>query len=112
MTKNTNKAGTKMGFVMTAMIDLPAKVVLNLRNRARQAGYFNTPLWLTEVNFYNQGLTADAQKQKVIRTNKWIRELKLPRAYWYAWTDLGPQEIMQFVPGSPAAQGLATSLGQ
>jgi hypothetical protein len=89
------------------------KILVNqLRNRARQAGYSNTPLWLTEVNFYNQGLTANAQKQKVIRTNKWIRELKLPRAYWYAWTDLGPQEIMQFVPGSPAAQGLATSLGQ
>ena len=95
----------------TKPIELKA-LVNQLRNLARQAGYFNTPLWLTEVNFYNQGLTADAQKQKVIRTNRWIRELKLPRAYWYAWTDLGPQEIMQFVPGSPAAQGLAASLGQ
>jgi hypothetical protein len=85
-------------------------LVNQLRNRARQAGYFNTPLWLTEVNFYNQGLTADAQKQKVIRTNRWIRELKLPRAYWYAWTDLGPQEIMQFGPGTPAELGLRESL--
>jgi hypothetical protein len=87
-------------------------LVNQLRNQARQAGYFNIPLWLTEVNFYNQGLTPDAQRKKVIRTNKWIRELKLPRTYWYAWTDLGSLELMQFVPGSPAAQGLSESLGQ
>lgn len=86
-------------------------MVKQLRAQAREAGYVNTPLW-TEVNFHSQVLTPDAQKQKVIRTNKWIKVFKLPRAYWYAWTDLGSEEFMQFVPGSPAAQGLAESLGQ
>lgn len=53
-------------------------VVKQLRAQAREAGYVNTPLW-TEVNFYGHVLTPDAQKQKVIRTNKWIKVFKLPR---------------------------------
>ena len=79
-------------------------------NQAKRAGMAGIPIWLTEVNYYQGNLTAEQQKNKVIATNKVIRELNIPRAYWYAWTDLASLEFMQFGPGTPAELGLWESL--
>jgi hypothetical protein len=68
------------------------------------------PIWLTEVNFFQGNLTAEQQTNKVIATNKMIRKLKIPRTYWYAWTDLASLDFMQFGPGTPAELGMRASL--
>ena len=81
------------------------KVVAFLRARAQAAGLGEIPLWLTEVNYFAGSMSAAQQEKKVIETNQVITALKLPRAYWYAWTDLGPQELMQFGPNTPAERG-------
>lgn len=81
-----------------------------LQNQAKRAGLANLPIWLTEVNYYQDNLTAEQQKNKVIATNMVIEKLEIPRTYWYAWTDLASLEFMQFGPGTPAEMGLRESL--
>lgn len=81
-----------------------------LNNQAKRAGMAGIPIWLTEVNYYQGSLTAEQQTNKVIVTNKVIRKLKIPRTYWYAWTDLASLEFMQFGPETPAELGLRESL--
>jgi hypothetical protein len=81
-----------------------------LNNQAKRAGMAGIPIWLTEVNFFQGNLTAEQQTNKVIATNKMIRKLKIPRTYWYAWTDLASLDFMQFGPGTPAELGMRASL--
>jgi len=81
-----------------------------LKNQARRAGMAGIPIWLTEVNYYQGNLAPEQQTNKVIATNKVIQKLKIPRAYWYAWTDLASLEFMQFGPGTPAELGLREAL--
>ena len=81
-----------------------------LQERAEAAGFGETPLWLTEVNYYREGLSATEQQSKVTRTNAIIKQLELPRAYWYAWTDLGSLEFMQFGSDTPPGIALANDL--
>lgn len=81
-----------------------------LNNQAKRAGMAGVPIWLTEVNYYQGNLTAEQQRNKVIATNEMIKKLKIPRTYWYAWTDLASLEFMQFGPGTPAELGLRESL--
>lgn len=88
------------------------ELVERLRKQAIRAGLGHLPLWLTEVNYRSEGLRPREQQAQVERTNTVIEQLGIPKAYWYAWTDLGPQSLMQFQPGFPASAGLALSLGQ
>jgi len=93
----------------TAPRELKA-VVRELTNQATRAGMPGIALWLTEVNYYQGGLSPEQQSAKVSETNDVIKQLRIPRTYWYAWTDLGPLDFMQFGAGTPAEKGLRESL--
>jgi GH35 family endo-1,4-beta-xylanase len=79
-----------------------------VREASSAAGLRGEPLWLTEVNLVQGRLrrarTADVQVRQV---NRAAAQAGLDHLYWYAWTDLGPQQLLDFSPGSGAAIGLA-----
>ena len=83
-------------------------VVARLRGEARAAGLPGMRLWLTEVNYRGARVGAARERALVSQTNALARRLGLARVYWYAWTDLGPLELLQLQPGSAAADALRT----
>jgi hypothetical protein len=83
-------------------------VVIGLRRQERAAGLAGMPLWLTEVNYRGTRVDAARERTLVRQTNEMARKLDLRRVYWYAWTDLGPLELLQLQPGSAAAEALRT----
>jgi hypothetical protein len=82
------------------------RVVMRLRAQARGVGLGGLPLWLTEVNYRGARVGARRQYDLVAQTNVQARSLGLKRVYWYAWTDLGPPELLPIQPGTPAALAL------
>ena len=66
------------------------------------------PAWVTEVNVRDgSSLPPDEQQRVVADLPTAIEAAGFDRAYWYAWTDLGPRRLIQFAPGSPGADALA-----
>jgi hypothetical protein len=86
-------------------------VVARLRAEEQAAGLQGVPLWLTEVNYRGVPVSPERERTLVKQTNELARILNLPRVYWYAWTDLGPANLLQFQPGSPAAEALRAHWG-
>ena len=82
------------------------RVAMKLRAQARGVGLGGLPLWLTEVNYRGARVGARRQYDLVAETNVQARSLGLKRVYWYAWTDLGPPELLPIQPGTPAALAL------
>jgi hypothetical protein len=91
------------------------RLTKNIRAAAKQSGWNYAPLWLTEVNRYRNDpvdSTTDRSEQA-----RWIsgvtntaKEIKLDRLYWYAWTDLGPLDFIQFAPDTIQERALERSL--
>lgn len=81
-------------------------VVAGLRRQETAAGLGGMPLWLTEVNYRGTRVGPSRERELVRQTNDLVRRLDLRRVYWYAWTDLGPLDLLQLQPGSAAAEAL------
>lgn len=72
------------------------------------AGWSALPAWMTEVNIRDGSAISSADQATGVTTlGKQILAAGFQRAYWYAWTDLGTDAMVQFQPGSPGATGLA-----
>lgn len=84
-------------------------VVTGLRTQMSAVGLGGRRLWLTEVNYRGAKVSALRERSLVAGTNNEARRLGLQRVYWYAWTDLGPPQLLQFQPGTPAAEALRSS---
>ena len=89
-----------------------SRVVTGLRARMKALGLGGMNLWLTEVNYRGARVSATRERALVSGTNEQARRLGLERVYWYAWTDLGPPELLQLQPGSPAEAALRSSSEQ
>jgi hypothetical protein len=61
------------------------------------------PVWITEVNHVGGDRRAAALVDATMRV---AREHRVERVYWYAWTALGPPDLLNLQPGSPAARAL------
>ena len=88
------------------------RVVTGLRARMKALGLGGMNLWLTEVNYRGARVSATRERALVRGTNEEARRLRLERVYWYAWTDLGPPELLQLQPGTPAEAALRASSEQ
>ena len=67
------------------------------------------PRWITEANVRNgAGMTGPQQRRAIDTLTEDARQRGFSRLYWYAWTDLGPPDLIPFVPGSPAATEFTT----
>ena len=89
-----------------------SRVVTGLRARMKALGLGGMNLWLTEVNYRGARVSATRERALVSGTNEQARRLRLERVYWYAWTDLGPPELLQLQPGTPAEAALRASSEQ
>jgi len=73
-------------------------------------------VWMTEMNIADGStLTKPQQRAAVDLLTRQVLNAGFPRAYWYAWTTLGPDNLMQLFPGTPAGTALgdlsATGVG-
>jgi len=74
------------------------------------AGFGDLPVWVTEVNVLNgASMAADHQAEAVDDIGMHLRNAGIDHVYWYAWTQLGPQDLMPLGPGTPAALALLHS---
>lgn len=70
-------------------------------------GLGGAPIAVTEMNVRGgSGLPAAAQRRWVVTLQRELEFLGVAPIVWYAWTDLGPPNLIQFQPGSPGAQAL------
>ena len=69
------------------------------------------PAWVTEMNV-RDGSSLPAPDQRVVVADlpRAVEAAGFDRAYWYAWTDLGPGSLIQFAPGTPGARELRDRL--
>ncbi|MHB1163612.1 MAG: cellulase family glycosylhydrolase [Candidatus Nanopelagicales bacterium] len=88
-----------------------ADVVRATRARARAAG-LPGDVWVTEANVRRgQGLPAAGQRRAVAALSDAARAGGAARLTWYAWTDLGPPDVMLIHPGTPAARAIGVQSG-
>ena len=90
--------------------DLPdvPDLLQGIRTALADAGFGGTPAWVTEVNVQDGSSLPTAQQGSAVTTlTRQIDDAGFARAYWYAWTDLGPENLVQFSPGEPGARALA-----
>jgi hypothetical protein len=80
---------------------------LLVATRKKIAGLSDRPAWVTELNVLDgSSLPPDEQRRLVSELTTAVEAAGFDRAYWYAWTDLGPESLIQFAPGTPGAQAL------
>ena len=84
-----------------------AAVLRAMERRARAAGIAGQP-WITEVNVRGGAeLSAARQRDAVRALTDSARAGGAARMTWYAWTDLGPPDLIPLYPRTPAAGALA-----
>lgn len=77
---------------------------LLVATRKELARISDRPVWVTEMNVRDgSSLPPDEQQRAVADLPRAVEAAGFERAYWYAWTDLGPQNLIQFAPGTPGA---------
>jgi hypothetical protein len=65
------------------------------------------PAWVTEMNVRDGSALPPAEQRRVVADlPRAVEAAGFDRAYWYAWTDLGPESLIQFAPGTPGAKVL------
>lgn len=76
------------------------------------SGFAEVPAWVTEVNVQDGSMMTDAGQESVIGSiTAQIEDAGFVRAYWYAWTDLGPLNLIQLAPGTAGARALGGRSG-
>lgn len=70
------------------------------------------PSWVTEVNVSDGSSLRPRRQATAVRSlTRAIEAAGFQRAYWYAWTALGPDELIQLSPQTPGARALAQLVG-
>ncbi len=65
-------------------------------------------VWVTEANIVDgDDMTAPDQGEAINRFDDVLQDVGYERVYWYAWTRHGPENLIQFWPGSPASHAVA-----
>jgi hypothetical protein len=91
--------------------DLPQlpDLLAQARERLVASGFGGVPLWVTEVNVQDGSSMADPEQGSAVGDlTAQVEEAGFARAYWYAWTDLGPLNLIQLAPGTVGARSLAS----
>jgi hypothetical protein len=71
------------------------------------AGWGDVPRWITEVNIRSgSAMLSGDQKEAVQALAEQMIGNGYERAYWYAWTDLGSLDLIQFQPFTPGSVSL------
>ena len=92
------RAGSDLGLT-TAMIG-------SIR-RAAVAADLPSAIWITEMNVRGGGSrSAEYQSRAVQGLASAAKAGGVEHCYWYAWTNLGPADLMVLQPGTPAAISL------
>lgn len=79
-----------------------------LRGLAARSGLAGVPVAVTEVNVRGgSALSAAQQRRWVTVLHDELDGLGVSPVVWYAWTDLGPPDLIAFHPGTPGARALA-----
>ncbi len=79
-------------------------LLVRARSVLDAAGAQGRPAWVTEVNVSDGSSLPDAGQRAVVRRlTRSIADAGYARGYWYAWTALGPADLIQLSPGAPAA---------
>ncbi|MFN8171154.1 MAG: cellulase family glycosylhydrolase [Candidatus Nanopelagicales bacterium] len=96
-----------------ATLGSPTRDLLTSMKSALAAnGWGSVPAWITEVNVRDGArLSAADQASAVKALGQQLVSAGFDRAYWYAWTDLGTDQMVQFQPGSGGAAALAAFSG-
>lgn len=88
--------------------DPTAQLLSGMRGALTATGWGTEPAWITEVNVRDGArLTPELQSAAVRSLGDLILATGFERAYWYAWTDMGTDEMVRFQPGSGGSAGLA-----
>lgn len=82
-------------------------IATGIRRGAAQAGMPKVPLWITEMNV-REGAKISAQgvEDAMASMTKSAKAAGVQRTWWYAWTDLGPPDLMQIYDETSAARWL------
>ena len=90
-----------------ALADVPT-LLESIRASLSGLGFARRPAWVTEVNVQDGSTLTDAQQQQAVTDlTRQISDAGFSRAYWYAWTDLGPESLIQLAPGTPGDKVLS-----
>lgn len=77
------------------------------RDRLGANGFDGVPMWVTEVNVQDgSSMSVPEQESAVGDLTAQVEEAGFDRAYWYAWTALGPLNLIQLAPGTVGAKAL------
>ncbi len=77
---------------------------------AADAGMKNSPLWITEMNVRKGAeLSAEGVETAMQSMINSAKAARIQRTWWYAWTDLGPPDLIQIYDGTPAARWLKST---
>ncbi|MDD2857070.1 MAG: cellulase family glycosylhydrolase [Candidatus Nanopelagicales bacterium] len=83
-----------------------------LRAATKGTSLSGVPLWLTETNVRGgSSLSSSAQQAAMQSIATTSARAGITRLWWYAWTDLGPPDLIQIYDGTPAARWLEVSNG-
>ena len=89
------------------LADVPV-LLASARARLDDLGLGGRPAWVTEINVSDGSvLTAQEQGRAVEDLTAQTYAAGFERVYWYAWTDLGPLELIQLHDGTPGGEVLA-----
>jgi hypothetical protein len=81
---------------------------LLVATRQELSGITDLPAWVTEMNVRDGSALPPVEQRAVVEDlPRAVEAAGFDRAYWYAWTDLGPENLIQFAPGTPGARALA-----
>ena len=88
-----------------------SSIANTIRADAAQAGLKDLPQWITEMNVRNGvELSPEIVETAMQSMTNSANAARIQRTWWYAWTDLGPPDLIQIYDGTPAARWLkATS---
>ena len=85
-------------------------VIVHVRDLARRNG-LPTEVWVTEINVLGGASWTTRQQRAVVRSLvSQADAARVPRLFWYAWTDLTEPSLLPLQPGSPAARELTRLL--
>lgn len=97
--------------VYPSVAQIDGVIDLLVATREELSRLTDLPLWVTETNVRDgSALPPDEQARVVTDLPRAVEAAGFDRAYWYAWTDLGPQNLIQFAPGTPGARALSAML--
>ena len=84
-----------------------SSIANTIRADAAQGGLKNVPLWITEMNVRNGvELSPEIVETAMQSMTNSAKAAGIQRTWWYAWTDLGPPDLIQIYDGTPAARWL------